>query len=121
MTEATPPPAVEAAAEPSPPPETLRLEVELDPAAAEGFGRLGPIAARRAGRLRAHPASLTWLDTAEGALAAEGFALERAGRGPDVLLRTLPVPGTAWRPATPPERLRERGAGEPWRRPGRRR
>ena len=113
MTEATPPPAIEAAAEPSPPPETLRLEVELDPAAAEGFGRLGPIAARRAGRLRAHPASLTWLDTAEGALAAEGFALERAGRGPDVLLRTLPVPGTAWRPATPPERLRERGAGEP--------
>lgn len=50
--------------------------------------------------------ALTWLDTAEGALAAQGLALEQARRGPRRLLRVLPEAAAHWHPGLPPELLR---------------
>lgn len=59
----------------------------------------GPGARRR----RPVAVALGWHDTASGALARRGLALEVPQRGPRVLLRSLPGPETAWRPGTPPE------------------
>ena len=90
----------------------LTLEAELPPAVAETVLRAGPLALRRAGRARGAAHSLTWLDTAEGSLASEGLAIEQPRRGPRRLLRILPEPGTAWRPATPAEALAALPPGE---------
>lgn len=81
----------------------MTLEAALPPAAAEALLRAGPVAARRAGRARGGAFGVTWLDTAEGALAAEGLALEQPRRGPRRLLKTMPGRHDAWRPGRPPE------------------
>ena len=88
-------------------PQALSLEATLDPALAAGFFRHPALAARRAGRTRSLAVALGWLDTAKGALAAEGLALE-AAPGPRALrrlIRSLPAPDSLWRPATLPELL----------------
>jgi CHAD domain-containing protein len=56
-----------------------------------------------AGRRRPVAVALAWHDTASGALARCGLALEVPQRGPRLLLRSLPGPEMAWRPGTPPE------------------
>ena len=96
------------------------IVVELaftDPTAAEGLTRLaawrdaaaagaaatgGPDTPRKR---RPPPAAvaLAWQDTASGALARRGLALEVPRRGPRVLWRILPDPGAPWRPGLPPE------------------
>jgi triphosphatase len=82
----------------------LALEATLDPALAAGLFRNPVLAGRRAGRSRSVAATLTWLDTAKGALAARELALEASGpRSPRRLLRLLP--GAVWRPGSPPELL----------------
>ncbi len=65
--------------------------------------RAAPLASRRDGRARGTALRLTWLDTAEGALAAEGLALETAARGVRRLVRVLPAEGAPWRPGSAPE------------------
>lgn len=86
-------------APPSPDPAAgpLSLEATLP---AEAVATLAGLATGRGA-----PVGLTWLDTADGALAAAGLACEQRGRGPRRLLRVLPDPGAAWRPGTPPEPL----------------
>jgi triphosphatase len=83
----------------------LTLEAELPPEAAAALLRTGPLAGRRAGRSRGAAHTLSWLDTAEGALAAAGLALEQPRRGPRRLLRIIPEEGRSWCPGTPPELL----------------
>ncbi|NKC34215.1 hypothetical protein, partial [Falsiroseomonas selenitidurans] len=96
-----PPPAPLSAPLPTLP--TLLLEAEVDPAAAATLFRQPAFAGRRAGRTRSLAVELAWLDTAEGALAAQGLALETSGlRAPRRLIRSLPEPGAIWRPASPP-------------------
>lgn len=87
----------------------LTLEIALDAAAAETLFRAGPLAARRAGRARGSALTLTWLDTAEGALAEAGLALEQTRRGQRRLLRILPPAEEPWHPAMPAEQLAELG------------
>lgn len=89
----------------------LALEAEIPPAAAEALFRAGPLAGLRAGRSRGAPFGVSWLDTAEGLLAAEGLALEQPRRGPRRLLRILPEPAATWRPATPAAALATLAAG----------
>jgi CHAD domain-containing protein len=60
------------------------------------------IAHARAGRSRSQAEELIWLDTADGALAARGTALERPRRGPPRLWCSLPPAGAFWAPASPP-------------------
>ena len=91
-------PAGEAAAQ-------LVLEFALDPEAAQRLSRHGAIASARAGRTRSSPEELIWLDTADGALATEGLALESNRRGLRRLLRAMPAPGASWCPGQPPEEL----------------
>lgn len=78
--------------------------------------RLPALASRRLagnpGRSRSQPWGVTWLDTAEGTLAAEGLVVEQPRRGPRLLLRTLPEDSAAWHPGLPPETLRTLAAGE---------
>lgn len=74
--------------------------------------RAAPLASRRDGRARGAALRLTWLDTAEGALAAEGLALETGARGARRLVRVLPAEGTPWRPGTPAEVVRTLGPEE---------
>ncbi|MBU8537902.1 CHAD domain-containing protein [Falsiroseomonas tokyonensis] len=84
-------------------PPVLTLEAAVDPAGAAGLFRQPALSGRRAGRTRSVPVTLTWLDTAKGALAESGLALE-AGPGPRAprrLLRSLPEPGAPWRPGSP--------------------
>ncbi len=83
----------------------LSLEAALDPAEAVGFFRHPALAVRRAGRTRSLAVALGWLDTAKGALAAEGLALEAAPglRAPRRLMRVLPTAEAPWRPGTPAE------------------
>lgn len=82
------------------------LELEIEPDAAARVTRQGTIASARAGRTRSVAEELIWLDSAEGALAAEGLALEESQRGLRRMLRTMPEPGQPWRPGTPPDMVR---------------
>ncbi|MGG5807756.1 CHAD domain-containing protein [Falsiroseomonas sp. CW058] len=86
----------DAPAEPS-----CHLVAAPDPALAERLLRAAPFAARRAGRTRGGAVALTWLDTAGGALAAGGLALEQGRRGSLRLLRALPEADAGWRPGAP--------------------
>jgi triphosphatase len=83
----------------------------LPPELAQAVFRDGPLALRRSGRAQGRAFAVTWLDTAEGSLAAAGLALEQPRRGTRRLLRTLPAPGAPWRPGGGAERLGELRAG----------
>ncbi|WP_431284250.1 CHAD domain-containing protein [Humitalea sp. 24SJ18S-53] len=76
------PPEDPAASDPreAPAAATFALELDLPPGRA---GRLArhPAFAGRTGRARGSAETLIWLDTAEGALAADGLALEAPARG----------------------------------------
>ena len=96
-------PAAVAAAEAAQEAPGLVLEFALDPAVAARLTRHPAIVAMRAGRGRSAAEELIWLDTLEGALAAEGLALEAPRRGERRRLRVLPPKGAAWLPGTPPE------------------
>ncbi|SDB45985.1 CHAD domain-containing protein [Belnapia rosea] len=79
------------------------LEFALDPEAAQRLPRHGAITTARAGRTRSLTEELIWLDTADGALATDGLALEAPRRGPRRLLRAMPVADAAWWPGRPAE------------------
>jgi CHAD domain-containing protein len=70
--------------------------------------RAGPLASRRTSRARSSAFEVTWLDTAEGSLAADGLALEQPRRGTRRLLRTRPEPDGFWRPGAPPAEVEDR-------------
>jgi CHAD domain-containing protein len=94
----------------------LRLELDLPAELAPRLLRLPALASRRPagtpGRSRSQPWGLTWYDTAEGALAAEGLTVEQPRRGPRLLLRTLPVSAAPWHPGLPPETVAALAEGE---------
>ncbi|MDO9498573.1 CHAD domain-containing protein [Falsiroseomonas sp.] len=81
----------------------LNLEAALDPVEAASFFRHPALSARRTGRTRSVAVALGWLDTAKGALAEEGLALEAAPgpRAPRRLIRAMPAADTPWRPGSP--------------------
>lgn len=83
----------------------LSLDAAIPPEAAGRLFRSFPLAALRNGRSRGTALEITWLDTAEGRLAAEGLALEQPRRGARRLLRSLPAPEAMWRPGMPAETL----------------
>ncbi len=74
------------APEDAPPP--FVLELALPPAAAARLGRHHALAARL-GRGKSTAETLIWEDTAEGALAAEGLAMQARPRGDRQLIVTL--------------------------------
>jgi triphosphatase len=84
---------------------SIALEFALDALAAGRFSRHPAIASARAGRSRGQAEEVIWLDTADGALAAHGVALERQKRGAAKSSRSLPPTGAFWAPASPPEPL----------------
>ncbi|NKE47936.1 CHAD domain-containing protein [Roseomonas frigidaquae] len=102
---------------------SLSLEADLEPSLATGFFRNPALSSRRAGRTRSVAVALGWLDTAKGALAAEGLALEAAPgpRAPRRLVLALPAAEAPWRPATPaavletlaPDGVPEQAGGAP--------
>ncbi len=83
----------------------VALEAELPAAAAETLPRGREMAVLRDARGRSTPVALTWLDSADGVLAAQGLALEQPQRGPRRLLVSLPPPGTFWCPGSPAAEL----------------
>ncbi|WP_149540972.1 CYTH and CHAD domain-containing protein [Siccirubricoccus phaeus] len=96
LAEAAAPLPAEAPAEPG-----LALEFTLEPEVAQRLSRHPAIAAHRTGRSRGAAEELIWLDSAKGALAEEGLALEAPQRGPRRLLRSLPDPGLPPLPGCP--------------------
>ncbi len=90
--------------------DSLALEFDLPPGAAEQFARAPAVKAHRTGRTRSAAAEIVWFDTADGALAAKGLAVEAPRRGARVLLRCLPDDRTAWHPGQPPEVVRHLAA-----------
>lgn len=97
---AEPPPAPAPEAPPA-----LRLDFVLTPEAASRLARAPIVQAHRAGRTRGTAAEILWFDTAEGALAAQGLALQSGRRGTRTLLRTLPPPEAPWHPCQPPAEI----------------
>ena len=98
--------------DPPPDPDAPRtLALVADPAALARLAKCPHLAALRTGSARGAALSVTWYDTADGALAAQGLALEltpaRRGARQD-LLRVLPDPARLWLPGTPPEVLETR-------------
>lgn len=86
------------------------LDFTLPPDAAARLGRLPFVQAHRVGKARGAAAEIVWHDTADGAVAAAGLAVEAPRRGPRRLLRVLPAPWAPWHPGQPPETLRLLGA-----------
>lgn len=86
------------------------LELVVDPAQLERLLRSQVFVEMRQGRAIGSSFRLVWHDTADGALAARGRALEvaPARRGTTQrLVQVLPPPETAWLPGTPAVMLRE--------------
>lgn len=81
------------------------LEFALEAEAAQRLTRHGAITTARLGRTKTLAEELIWLDTADGALAADGLALESSRRSPHRLLRAMPAPDEAWHPGQPPQVL----------------
>ncbi|WP_137125455.1 CHAD domain-containing protein [Roseomonas sp. HF4] len=102
----------EAAAPPATPAvvDATTLDFTLPPEAASRLGRLPFVQAHRAGKARSAAAEIVWHDTADGAVAAAGLAVEAPRRGPRRLLRVVPAPWAPWHPGQPPETLRLLGA-----------
>lgn len=91
-----------AAPVPEAPEPTITLEALVPPDLAPALPRHPAFAAHRSGRARGGAEDRIWLDTADGALAADGLALEER-RGARTLLRSLPDPARPWCPASPVE------------------
>jgi len=91
---------------------TLTLEAALPPAVADSVWRAPGIGMRRIGRPRSAPCGLTWADTADGLLAAQGMTLEQPRQGRHRLMRIMPPPQIAWRPGSPPEMLEILGTSD---------
>lgn len=107
----TPPAEAEAAADapghpsgPAPAPACL-LDFCLSPEAATRLPRCAVVQAHRGARTRGAAAEILWFDTAEGALAAQGLAMQGGRRGARRLLRSLPAPEAIWHPCHPPEEV----------------
>ncbi len=81
----------------------ITLEFDLDPPSLAARVNRHPAIAELRGerRPRSLAEELIWLDTAEGGLAAGGCLMETPRRGPQRLLRTMPVEGLPWLPGTP--------------------
>jgi len=90
----------------------VALEFAIPPTVAARLGRGGFLAAHRQGRSRGSAIELTWHDTAEGGLSAQGLMVEAPRRGPRRLIVILPARTAFWHPAQPPEVLRELPPGE---------
>ena len=84
----------------------LVLEFALAPDAAARLTRHPAIAGVRGGRSRSTAEELIWLDSAEGALADRGLALEQSQRGLRQLLRTMPEAVRPWLPGSPAEAVK---------------
>jgi CHAD domain-containing protein len=93
---------MEGAAEPAeaaaPP---LTMELDLPPEAAHRLARHPALKAARRGRARSQAVALLWLDTADGALAAEHLIAEQDGSAPPRLLRLRPEPTAVTWPGQP--------------------
>lgn len=84
-------------AEPAPEPP-LSLEFVLPVAEAARLARFPILAALRQGRISTSTEELHWLDTPDGALAAEGMLVEAPKRGPRRLIALAPKPKAPWHP-----------------------
>ena len=84
-------------AEPAPEPP-LSLEFVLPVAEAARLARFPILAALRQGRISTSTEELHWLDTPDGALAAEGMLVEAPKRGPRRLIALAPKPEAPWHP-----------------------
>lgn len=105
-------PAAAPATPPNEAPDRLTLEFALPAEAAARLPRVPIVRAHRAGRSRGAAAETVWFDTADGALAQQGLAVEAPRRGARALLRCLPDTRVPWHPGRPPEVVRHLAAGE---------
>ncbi|MCS6932515.1 MAG: CHAD domain-containing protein [Acetobacteraceae bacterium] len=97
------PPAEPAADAEPPEPEAppFALDLVLPPEAARRLSRHPALTAIRRGRARSQPVALLWLDTADGALAADHLMAEQVGAGPTRLIRLRPEPDARTWPGQP--------------------
>ena len=84
-------------AEPAPE-QPLSLEFVLPVAEAARLARFPILAALRQGRISTSTEELHWLDTPDGALAAEGRLVEAPKRGPRRLMALAPPAEAPWHP-----------------------
>ena len=84
-------------AEPAPE-QPLSLEFVLPVAEAARLARFPILAALRQGRISTSTEELHWLDTPDGALAAEGRLVEAPKRGPRRLMALAPAAEAPWHP-----------------------
>ncbi|MFM8616516.1 MAG: CHAD domain-containing protein [Alphaproteobacteria bacterium] len=89
-------PGAEASEAPPEPP--LRLEFVLPVAEAARLARFPILAALRQGRISTSTEELHWLDTPDGALAAEGMLVEAPKRGQRRLIALAPPTEAPWHP-----------------------
>ena len=122
MNRAAPEPPPEAAeASEAPPEQPLSLEFSLPVTEAARLQRFPILAALRLTRISNSAEEIRWLDTAEGALAAEGLLVEAPRRGPRRLVGMAPPVAAPWHPglvAPPlallgPHEIPEAAEGEP--------
>lgn len=122
MNRAAPEPPPEAAeASEAPPEQPLSLEFSLPVTEAARLQRFPILAALRLTRISTSAEEIRWLDTAEGALAAEGLLVEAPKRGPRRLVGIAPPVAAPWHPglvAPPlallgPHEIPEAAEGEP--------
>jgi CHAD domain-containing protein len=78
------------------------LELDLPPDFAARLPRHAAIARRRSGRGRGAPLALVWSDSADGRLAAHGFAMEAGGRALPRPIRLWPETDDPAPPGAPP-------------------
>lgn len=104
---------MEDTAEPADAAPPLSLDLDLPPEAAHRLARHPALKAARRGRARGSAVTLLWLDTPDGALAADHLIAEQDGATPPRLIRLRPEPDVAtWpgqrdadAPGEPPEGL----------------
>jgi len=91
-------PTESAEATEAPPEQPLSLEFSLPFTEAARLQRFPILAALRLARISTSAEEIRWLDTAEGALAAEGILVEAPRRGPRRLLALAPASDAPWHP-----------------------
>jgi triphosphatase len=103
MNRAAPEPSPESAeASEAPPEQPLSLEFALPVTEAARLQRFPILAALRLARISTSAEEIRWLDTAEGALAAEGMLVEAPRRGPRRLVTLAPASDAPWHPGLVP-------------------
>ncbi|MBM3587404.1 MAG: CHAD domain-containing protein [Alphaproteobacteria bacterium] len=82
----------------APPEHPLSLEFVVPVAEAARLARFPILAALRQGRISTRTEELQWLDTPDGALAAEGMLIEAPRHGPRRLIALAPPAEAPWHP-----------------------